>query len=263
MNIRKTVMSSTPKILWQTWKSDKLDDVPEKLKGYILKWKKLHPEYAHYLLDDDDLRNIVKKVVPKYLNVYDSFTHMIERVDFARYAILYKYGGVYADLDTLPLKPIDKWVEEGKIVLGSEPYEHAQKIYNRERVVCNALMISPPGQQFWKELMDYIIRNYEHRYKPVENTGPMAITRFMESDGKKFEKNGDVIVTDPCVFYPLKSDNKPSDRCNLNDSYVMHVWENTWVSKWYQDPMWFNRRYWTYGLSVLVVVMIIYYLMKK
>jgi len=192
--------------------------------------------------------------VPRHLPKYDSFTHIIERVDFARYALLYKHGGIYADLDTNPLQPINKWVEMDKIILGCEPVEHAQEIYGRDRVVCNALMISPPGKEFWKELMKYIVAHYEHNFRPVENTGPMAMTRFLESpEGSRFRS--EIVLTDPCVFYPLKADNTVSDRCNIKESYVAHVWENTWVKPWYRDPMWLNSRYWTYALIILFVVL--------
>jgi len=245
---------STPKKLWQTWKSSDPKQVPQKLQTFVTKWQSLHPRYEYRLLDDDDLRDIVQATVPQYLDDYDGFTHTIERVDFARYALLYRHGGVYADLDTDPKKPIDVWVAKNKIVLGCEPKEHAEEIYGRDRVVCNALMISPPKQEFWLDLMEYIITNYEKRFRPVDNTGPMAITRFLETPkGKRYIPH--ILITDPCVFYPLKGDNTVADGCNIKESYVAHVWENTWVGPWYQDPMWFNTRYWTWGLVVLFVVL--------
>ncbi len=247
-------MTRTPKKIWQTWKSNNPSQVPLKLYRYTQKWKKLHPDYEYHLLDDDEIRTIVREVVPHYLDDYDGFTHTIERVDFARYALLKQQGGVYADLDTNPLKSIDVWVNKNKIVFGCEPKEHAEKLYGRNKVICNALMISPPGEEFWKDLMDFIIDNYEHRYRPVENTGPLAITKFLESPtGQKYTSQ--IIVTDPCVFYPLKRDNTVSKECDIKESYVEHVWENTWVKPWYQDPMWFNARYWTWGLIIVFVAL--------
>ena len=148
----------TPRVIWQTWKSK--TDIPEKLSDLSRTWTTNHPDYEYRLLDDDDLRNIVSKVTPNHLEKYDSFTRMIERVDFARYAIMYEYGGVYADMDTKSLKNVDMWVAKNKIVLGCEPSEHSMEIYRTNRVVCNALIISPPKQKFWLELMNYISENY-------------------------------------------------------------------------------------------------------
>ena len=244
----------TPRIIWQTWKSKDPSKIPTKLYDYSEKWRKLHPKYKYILLDDADLRKIVEETVPEYLDKYDSFTCIIERVDFARYALMYSRGGIYADLDTDPLKAIDTWVDKNAIVLGCEPREHAKDLYNRERVICNAFMISPPGQKFWIDLMKYIVDNYEENYKPVENTGPMAMTKFLETaGGNKYEE--ELLITDPCVFFPLKGDNQVAEGCNIRESYVAHVWENTWVKPWYQDPMWFNARYWTYVLVIIFMIL--------
>ena len=254
-------MVSTPKVVYQTWKSK--TTLPSDLEPYVEDWKRLHPDYQHVLLDDADLRSIVAQVVsPSDLEQYDSFTHNIERVDFARYALLYLNGGVYADLDIKPLRKIDKWTSRNKIVLGCEPTKHAHELYGRDRVVCNAIMFSPPSQPFWKDLMNYILSKYEHRYKPVENTGPMAITHFLEGPGKKYEK--ELIITEPCVFYPLQGDKTISPECgDLSKSDVVHIWANTWTPNWYTDPMWFNSRYMFWVFFILYVIVISYLLLKK
>ena len=245
---------NTPRVIWQTWKVK--TPLPERLRKYREKWLTSHRDYEHVLLDDQDLRDIVKECVPEYLKDYDSFTQNIERVDFARYALLYLRGGVYADLDTIPLKKIDIWVAKGQPVIGCEPLEHAKKIYSREKVLCNAFMISPPGEKVWKDLMTYIVKHYERNYKPVENTGPMAMTYLYEKSPQSF---ANVIITDPCVFYPLTSAEKVSKGCNINQAYVAHIWANTWVDKhWSESPLVWNARYWAAGLVVLYVVLWLY-----
>lgn len=251
---------ATPRILYQTWKTK---EIPEKFQKNVALWRQfLQPNlWKHILLDDEDLRNLVVKYFPQYLKDYDGFTQNIERVDFARYIMLY-LGGVYADLDTYPLKPIDKFVAMNKIVLGREPLEHAEKIYNREVVLCNAFMISPPKQQFWIDFMDYIIENYEPYYKAVDNTGPMALTRFYEKYPEKF---GNVVIEDPCTFFPLTGKGKVTKGCNMEkDTYVVHEWTNTWVPTMWTDQMWYNRRLWSYALLTLFVCLWLYlFLFKK
>ena len=244
-------MNKTPKIFYQTWKTQTL---PSNFISNRERWLgMLESGWQTPLLTDENLRELVSSNFPGYLEAYDSFTENIERVDFARYVMMY-LGGVYADLDTYPVKPIDRWTETDKIVLGREPIEHAREIYNREVVLCNAFMISPPRQQIWIDLMDFIIENYEPYYKPVYNTGPMAMTLFLEAHPEKFK---DVIITDPCVFFPLLGDGKTlSKGCDLNrDSYVVHVWSNTWVTNPFKDPRWKNSRYWCWGLIVLFFVL--------
>src|SRR5690349_11212816 len=107
----------TPKILYQTWKSK---DVPTKFLANQQKWFDVTinvPDggWTYQLLDDNDLRNLVKTNFPKYLDSYDSFTKPIERVDFARLIMMW-CGGVYADLDTYPTQSIDHFVDKNCIV---------------------------------------------------------------------------------------------------------------------------------------------------
>lgn len=245
---------STPKILYQTWKSK--TDIPDKFIKNQKLWQEFCPPkegWTHILLDDADLRNLVAAHVPQHLQAYDSFTSNIERVDFARNVMMY-LGGVYADMDTYPIKPIDKFVDTNEVVLGREPLEHAREFYSREIVLCNAFMISPPKQKLWLDLMDYIVANYEPFYKPVENTGPMAMTKFYERYPEKFS---DAMITDPCTFFPLTGKGKVTKGCDMNKStYVVHEWSNTWVPTMFTDQMWFNKRYWCYALIVLGVMMV-------
>lgn len=254
---------NTPRIIWQTWKTKDPETFPERVKEYPQRWKRLHMGYDYYLIDDDDLRKIVKKAVPEYLEDYDNFSHNIERVDFARYALLYLYGGVYADLDTFPQHSIEKWASKGTIVLGCEPREHANEMYKRDRVVCNALMISPPGHPFWKDLMEYITDHYEHNYEPVETTGPIAVTHFVdkvEGNGRMKKYPTKVIITDPCVFYPMLGTSKVSKYCDIRDSDVVHVWENSWVKPWHESPLRYNRTYWMYAFLLLFLILWFFFL---
>lgn len=257
-------MTTTPKILYQTWKTMKL---PPKFTKNRQKWLEYTQGWYHPLLTDIDLRNLVMKYTPQYLHAYDSFTENIERVDFARYVMMY-LGGVYADLDTYPIKSIDKFINMNKIVLGKEPYEHANRIYSRKDVLCNAFMISPPKQKFWLDLMDFIVKNYEPNYLPVYNTGPMVMTLFMESLTSKSSPNlekshldgfENVIITEPCVFFPLMGNGKITKGCNMDkDTYVVHEWENTWVTNPFKDPRWLNKRYWFYALAVVFILLYLY-----
>jgi len=228
--------------LIQTWKTLKL---PSHLQKLYDEWDKIHPDFHHILLDDDGLRQHVKDITPEYLNFYDNMTRNIERVDFARYVIL--YGGmlngqkydyiVYSDLDVQPLKKLDKWIQTNKVVLGREPLEHARQIYNRDVVLCNAVMLSPPKKEVWKKFMDYIVKNYSMIGNVVYNTGPMAMTQFYEQHKSDFN---DVIITDPCIFFPLTAERysskqqngfkSVSETCDMNEAYTAHLWNNSYVT---------------------------------
>ena len=49
------------------------------------------PEYKYMFWNDDDLLELIKNDFPDFLQLYNDFgQHVILKVDFARYAILYK-----------------------------------------------------------------------------------------------------------------------------------------------------------------------------
>ncbi len=196
----------------------------------------------------------MKDYYPQYLYFYDDvITANIERVDFSR-LVMMALGGVYADLDTYPSDKNDpmEYIKKGRIVLGTEPREHTLPLYGRDVVLCNAFMISPrdhaPSKKFWERAMKFVIDNYERHYRPVENTGPMALTKMLEQHPEVFKK-ADVLITNPCVFFPMVANGKISKECNgLENSFVVHEWKNSWTTGFWKNPLWKNKRYQLYGL---------------
>lgn len=251
----------TQRIIHQTWKSDDLSDIFCEWRD---EWLKMCPDYKYKFYTDDDLRHTVEQHFPQYLTFYDSLKHNIERVDVWRYMILYIEGGVYSDLDVIPLKNIDKWMDMGKVVLGTEPYEHSYGLYGRKEVICNAFMISPKKDPFWMDLMDFIVETYKNN-GPVHTTGPMAMTKFYEQYPEKCK---DIVITDPSVFYPLTNGktNKTqeyngrtfyhvSNTCDIKDAYTVHLWSNTWCNK--MEPI-FESLCIYIPIGVLILLLIIF-----
>lgn len=259
---------STPFVVFQTWKTKKL---PQHLLKLYNRWEKICKKYnyKHILYTDEDLRGFVIRYFPQYLQLYDGFTNPLERVDFARYIILYVHGGVYSDLDVAPLRGIDKFINQNKIILGTEPKEHKFLLYkDRKIVLCNAFMISPPKQKLWISLIEYIAKNYKPYSRVVYNTGPMAMTLLYEENSKLFEN---VKILGPCEFYPLLDEryggetqevidemgNKEtytnvSSECDLKDSYVAHMWNHDGYQGY--DMEFLDPKNW---LLILVLIMFI------
>lgn len=241
-------------VLYQTWKTRTLPKEYQKNWDLWDAWCKRH-SITHILLDDRDLRDLVAANYPRHIDFYDrEITENIERVDFAR-LVMMSLGGIYADLDTRPLEENDPitFVQSGKIVFGSEPLEHTQELYLRSRVLCNAFMISPCGPRFktfWEKVMEFTKRNYEPHFRPVENTGPMMLTRFYEMCPEAFSEDL-VTITGACEFFPLVADGKISKECDgLKGSYVIHEWTNSWSPAFWKSAMWKNKRHWLYVLFI-------------
>lgn len=58
-----------------------------------------HPGYRFEFWDDDRAMNFVGQEYPELLPMWQGYKHIIQRADSLRYMILYKYGGIFLDLD--------------------------------------------------------------------------------------------------------------------------------------------------------------------
>lgn len=76
-------------------------------------WNRLNPEYQIYMYDDDMCENFLSNEFSElYREIFNHIQDGPIKADFWRICILYKYGGVYADVDVVPLVPIDDFVEK-------------------------------------------------------------------------------------------------------------------------------------------------------
>ena len=90
----------------------------------VARWKALNPGHAHRLWDDAEARAFVAERYPALLPVpYDAYLSGVERADVFRVLVLHSLGGVYADIDVAPLRPVDDWpLDDVRVALGVEYY---------------------------------------------------------------------------------------------------------------------------------------------
>ncbi|NBX27401.1 MAG: hypothetical protein EBR55_04000, partial [Chitinophagia bacterium] len=109
-----------PKIIWQTYKYP-FNELPQYAKDAAQTWKDLNPDYKYIYMDDQDCRSfILHEYGEDWVEIFDSCPIGVMRSDIWRYLVLYVYGGVYADLDTICLKPIKEWVSNNHSATISE-----------------------------------------------------------------------------------------------------------------------------------------------
>ena len=121
-----------PKIIWQTISTNR---VPAYIKRYADSWIDLNPEYEYRFMDDNDILQFLKNDFPEYLDGYNQLKYGASKADLWRYLIIYKYGGVYADLDCKCLNPLRNWVDPTACFV-------TQLGINRD--ICQWLIISEP-----------------------------------------------------------------------------------------------------------------------
>lgn len=159
-----------PKIIWQTYK-DPYDSLQEYMHNAINTWKTLNPEYEYRYMDDTQAAEFVlKEFGEEWHNIFINVPVGVMRGDLWRYMVIYKYGGVYTDLDTECLKPIDTWLDdEYDMIVCPETSEH----------FCQWTFAATAGHPILKSVLDHIkevFKNPDYK-KPhfVHNTTGPAI----------------------------------------------------------------------------------------
>ena len=99
-----------PKIIHYCWLSG--DPVPEKLQRYMESWKKYLPDYE---IKQWDERNFDVDMIPYTAEAYKQKKYAFVS-DYARFWIIYKYGGLYFDTDVEILKPLDTIISNGNFM---------------------------------------------------------------------------------------------------------------------------------------------------
>lgn len=87
-----------PKVIYQTFKSDKL---PFLTRWHIKRFRKNNPDYSYEFYDDERVDKFFEQEFPgDVLSAYRKLNIGAAKADMFRYAVLLKRGGVYLDIDS-------------------------------------------------------------------------------------------------------------------------------------------------------------------
>lgn len=126
------------------------------------------PEYQHLFWYDTELEELIKSDYPWYLDIFKNYSANINRIDMIRPFLLYKYGGIYADMDYMCFKNFYEQLPSDKVSIPESPYKRNEHIQN-------ALIASPPRHNFWLLIMDSAYKNKDIK-NVFESTGPGLYT---------------------------------------------------------------------------------------
>jgi len=159
-----------PKTIWQTYK-DPFNNLQPYMIESIDTWKSLNPDYEYRYMDDNQAKEfILNEYGQDWLDIFNALPVGVMRGDLWRYMIIYKYGGVYADLDTRCNEPISKWMtNKYSMIVCPE----------NDRDFCQWTFAASAGHPVLKSVLDYIKQkltnpDYNKQHFVHEHTGPVA-----------------------------------------------------------------------------------------
>ena len=158
--------------------------------------------------------------------------------DYARFWVLYRYGGLYFDVDVEIIKPIDDIVARGPF-MGCETESVSEAEPNSLGVAPGLGLAVDPGNGLIKELLDcYEQMGFEsenqNRAAGIYKTVVSYTTDLLVSHGLK--NTPEIQLVDGIYIYPKEYFN-PLEHINQ-----LHITENTRSIHWY-DGTWQPKRY--------------------
>lgn len=149
-----------PKTIWQTYKDD-FNSMPIQAQRCAKTWKKNNPGYKYVYMDDQEAADIILKDYGKAW--HDLFINVpigVVRGDIFRYLMIYKYGGVYSDIDTVCQVPISEWIdgpiEQRKEYNAVFSVELFKDDINKPYRICQWTFAAAPGMEILKNVIEKV-----------------------------------------------------------------------------------------------------------
>jgi mannosyltransferase OCH1-like enzyme len=132
--------------------------IDSKMRIQTYKWKLLNKKYIIKLYDDDMCECFLLNNYSRLY--YDIFKFLKDgpiKSDFWRICILYKFGGVYADVDIFPLESIKNFMENDIDLLTCSSYWNEMNFNFNPNFI-----IAKPNNIFLKECILWYINKYNN-----------------------------------------------------------------------------------------------------
>jgi inositol phosphorylceramide mannosyltransferase catalytic subunit len=154
-----------PKIIYQTYVNNKL---PIVTKLFIWWTKHVNKDYRYEFYDDYRIEKFLKnEFSPEVWEAYSKIAIGAAKADFFRYAILYKHGGVYVDIDGAVVRPLSE------IILPDDVAVISREVH--PNLFVQWALIYDKEHPFMKRTLDKCIENINTNRSPnnvLYMTGP-------------------------------------------------------------------------------------------
>ena len=220
-----------PKIIHQSYKS--FDTLPQDWADTPSRWKELHPTYEYKFWSDDDNRKLIQEYYPWFLDTYDGYPAPIQRADAARYFVVLHYGGIYADMDILPIKNVDSILYKFNLPENEDKQMLVAETYNLG--LTNALFASIPNStvlhDFVKELPSHTkpLHGFEYfipHFAVLLSTGPTRLWIYLNQHRES------ILTLNPAGWGQCHQCKQHSEQCTPQDGSFFETRKGGSWHKW-------------------------------
>lgn len=220
-----TVRRFIPNNIFQTHQSQEYIDSNKKLVSAQNSWKQ-HSNYNYYFYDNEACDKFMKEEFSNIYHIYKNLDKPVMKADMWRYCIIYKYGGIYADADTVcKVKDLDNIFNKDTQLVG---------VPENNVHMCNWIFASQKGSSILKSVIDLIVERSVEKNQGVHyihyKTGPGVYTSGIEN---WLKENNLETYNNKEDYARYKDNNMYIYEPNIfHNKYVIHLFSGQWKDGW-------------------------------
>lgn len=216
-----------PKVIHYCWFGR--NPLPELARKCIASWKKYLPDYEIKEWNED---NFDVNIIPYTAEAYSAKKYAFVS-DYARFWILYRYGGLYLDTDVEVVKPMDDIISRGAFMgCEGEPQTRATAV-----AVAPGLGLGcNPGLGLYKEMLDLYATlhfinpiNGSYNHKTIVAYTTEKLCEYGLKNTSQIQKCADIWIYPKEYFCPI--DYKTKRLVVTNKTVSIHHYAESWISK--------------------------------
>ena len=219
-----------PKIIHYCWFGR--GPLPELAQKCIASWKKYLPDYEIKEWNED---NFDVNIIPYTAEAYKTKKYAFVS-DYARFWILYQYGGIYFDTDVEVIRPIDDIISKGNFMgFETDPKPQLKAVASEASVNPGLGMGVAPGLGIIKKMLDfYEGKHFVHEANMRNQITVVHIaTQVLRENGLKnvagIQEVAGCFVFPSEYFCPI---NVTTGRIHVEkNTRTIHHYAGTWVDK--------------------------------
>jgi mannosyltransferase OCH1-like enzyme len=266
-----------PKTIHQIWFQGE-EQIPPYLLEYHNTWVQLNPDYKVLVWDQKKIENLVNEQEDWIKETYFFYKKMIQKIDFAKYVILYKYGGIYIDMDIKCLQSLNNTpgITDNDLVLSSMTTFFFQKIalniilrkYIKSDYINNGTIMCVPNTELMLLTMKEArtkknLPDFFNGFHVFYTTGPLCLTiAYHKMNQSAYKINIlDKTYFENCDIFEFKN-----KTCEIPKHAIgIHYFANTWINsneKVIIICVDFLMKYWLIMLSCILIIVSLFVKMK-
>jgi hypothetical protein len=170
-----------PKIIWQTHEYE-YDDLPKNYKKCTRTWINLNAGWEYKYYSNENRKKIVQQLDPYLYELFfleernspEYRAGKVHQADIFRYLVVYEFGGVYADMDSIATMPIDYMLESITEDYDMLVENTSKSPYN------NAIFAARPKSPALKNIIEKIKESgiYQEKMPPYGHKNPTTNTDY-------------------------------------------------------------------------------------